>query len=110
MKKKILVKQKSKRKLFQDKDESTPNSEPRKKKKPGRKGTWSTETLDDLVDIICENENHKRKLILTNVPNTKNSEIYSNVIKELNMRRKDMGGFHFTVEQTRNKLKKLVST
>ena len=90
--KNLIEKQKSKGKLSEDKSQSTANSKPKKKKKPNRKATWSTKILDDFVDIICENENHKQKknkLIFTDAkPNTKNSEIYSDVIEELNMRTK----------------------
>ena len=36
------------------------------KKKVGRKNQWEEEVVDDLFDIILENEDYKRKLLLTN--------------------------------------------
>jgi hypothetical protein len=37
-----------------------------RKRKPGRKAIWSTNAVNDLVDIITSNESYQRKLIFTN--------------------------------------------
>ncbi len=44
---------------------------------PGKRGVkakWSDDCTDDLVDIICNNELYKRKLIFTNTKTAKNGE------------------------------------
>ena len=54
-------------------------------KKKGRKSQWSTNLTNDLIDMILEDDRLK-KLSLTNVKNSKNSEYYEKVIKELKER------------------------
>ena len=39
--------------------------------------------MDDLIDIICESDYCKRKLIFTNNKAQKNKEVYESVIKIL---------------------------
>ena len=87
-------------------------SKPGKKdnKKTGRKVVWPNEVLEDLVDVTAEYEDFKRKLIFTNIPNSKNSYVYNKVIEKVRDRmekRKDE--FKFMLEQTRNKFKKLIA-
>ena len=59
-----------------DSDKVVPDNDfnAKKEKSTGRKGgpksLWTTEMLDDLVDIIVSNERYKRKLIFTNCPTT----------------------------------------
>ena len=52
-------------------------------KKGGPRSLWTTEMLDDLVDIITNNERYKRKLIFTNCPTASNAEIYKEIVIEL---------------------------
>ena len=79
-------------------------------KKTGRKAVWPNEVLEDLVDVIAEDEDFKRKLIFTNVPNSKNSYVYNKVIEKVGDRMEKRGDeFEFTLEQTRNKFKKLIA-
>jgi translation initiation factor 1 (eIF-1/SUI1) len=80
------------------------------KKKKGRKTRWSTETLDDFVDIVTNDEYYKRKLIFTNTKNQQNGLIYEKILKELkdrcSARDEDID---FTAAQLRTKFKKCVS-
>ena len=57
----------------------------KKKKSAGRKATWSLTELEDLVDVICSNDDYRRKIIFTNnnQKNRKNSDMYSEIIKEV---------------------------
>ena len=57
--------------------------------------------------MISSSENYK-KLIFTETKNSKNAEIYTNVLKELVQRYRD-GSLPFSVDQCRNKFKKCVS-
>ena len=52
-------------------DESSSDNEEMKKilnigKKSGRRAQWEDQHVNDLVEIICENEYFRRKLIFTN--------------------------------------------
>ena len=80
-------------------------------KKGGPKSLWTTEMLDDLVDIIVSNERYKRKLIFTNCPTTSNAVVYQEIVKEMQRRYSQRGcTFDLTLAQTRNKFKKMMST
>ena len=82
----------------------------KEKKKSGRKCHWKESVVEDLVDIILEDEKYKEKLLLTNVKNVKNGELYSKVIVELKARceaRNEV--FEYDVKQTRNKFKRCVN-
>ena len=46
------------------------------------RSVWEERHINDLVDVICSREYYK-KLIFTNTKNSKNAEIYGNVLKEL---------------------------
>ena len=48
--------------------------EARKKKPKGRRPSWEEEAVDDLVNIICEDDYMKRKLIFENTENKRNSD------------------------------------
>ena len=59
-----------------------------------------------MINIILEDDRLKEKLLLTNVKNSKNSEHYEKVIKELKGRyhtRDEV--FEYDVKQTREKFK-----
>ena len=56
------------------------------KKRKGRKSQWSANLTNDLIDIILEDDRMKEKRLVTNVKNSKNSEFYEKVIKELKER------------------------
>ena len=64
-----------------------------------------------MVDIIvCNSDYYKKKIIFTNSKNSKNNDVYSKLQKELQARLEARGQeLQFTVEQVRNKLKKLIS-
>ena len=80
------------------------------KGKSGPKAMWSTEPLNDLVDIVANNDSYKRKLIFTNMPKASNAEVYRNIVKDMNSRCQERGKtFTLSVCQTRNKFKKLMS-
>ena len=57
--------------------------------------------------MICRSEYYK-KLIFTNTKNSKNAQIYGNVLKELGQRYEDRS-FLFSVYQFMNKFKKCIS-
>ena len=62
----------------------------RKKKRKGRRSLWEERHVNDLVDVICGSQYYKKKLIFTNTKNSKNAEIYANVLKELSQRNMTM--------------------
>ena len=77
------------------------------KKNAGRRSLWTSEHLDDMVDIITNSENFKRKLIFTNNKRATNSEIYKHVLEKI-MERHLL--FPFNLSQIRNKFKWCIST
>ena len=79
------------------------------KKKPGRKAKWSDSLINDMVDIIINDENYKRKLIFTNTKNQKNGDIYSKILGGMQKRSTARNeSVPFTVVQLRTKFKKLI--
>lgn len=82
----------------------------RSKRKRGKRSQWADEDLDDFVDIILNDENHKRKLIFQNTMSKANKGNYESIQKELKQRASVRGTvFNKTIQQMRNKFKKLVS-
>ena len=65
--------------------------------------------LDDLVDIICSDEETKKMLIFRNQKFAANNALYRKVVMELNQRIKGSFPFEVTFTQARNKFKKLIS-
>ena len=61
----------------------------RKKKRKGQRSVWEERHVNDLVDVICSSEYYKKKLIFTNTKNSKNAEIYANVLKKVVIRYED---------------------
>ena len=53
------------------------------RKENGRKSFWSEKNVNELIDIICEGEYYRKKLIFTNNKAVKNSEIYCKVVNKL---------------------------
>ena len=81
-----------------------------KRKRSGRKSTWHEEITNDLVDVVCEDEYFRKKIIFTNNKNTKNADVYNKVLRHLSARCKERGETcEFTVAQTRTKFKALVA-
>ena len=81
-----------------------------KKKKVGRKCHWKEEDVTDMVDIVCNSDYYKRKIIFTNSKNSKNKDVYSKLLKDMQERFEARGHeVPFTLVQVRNKLKKLIS-
>ena len=66
--------------------ESCPAVNSKRKGKPGRKATWSTDILNDLVDIITSSEYYQRKLIFTNTKTQNNAVIYEKILVDLKKR------------------------
>ena len=79
------------------------------KKKKGRKSFWSEDHVNELIDVICESEYYKRKLIFTNNKAVKNSELYCKIVSTVKSRLAGKGGFPFTVAQTRVKFKACIA-
>lgn len=81
-----------------------------KKKKVGRKSSWKEADITDMVDIVCNSDYYKKRIIFTNSKNSRNNEVYSKLLKDMQERFQLRGHeVRFTVEQVRNKLKKLIS-
>ena len=81
-----------------------------KKKKVGRKSSWKEDDITDMVDIVCNSDYYKKRIIFTNSKNSRNNEVYSKLLKDMQERFEARGHeVRFTVEQVRNKLKKLIS-
>ena len=55
----------------------------RSQKKKGRKSVWSEESINKVIDVICESDYYRKKLIFINNKATKNSEIYEKVTKDV---------------------------
>ena len=60
-----------------------------------------------MVDVVCESEYFRKKLIFTNNKPQKNKEVYGKVLEEL--KKRNDGDFPFTIEQIRVKFKSCVS-
>lgn len=81
-----------------------------KKKKVGRKSSWKEDDITDMVDIVCNSDYYKKRIIFTNSKNSRNNDVYSKLLKDMQERFEARGHeVRFTVEQVRNKLKKLIS-
>ena len=71
--------------------------------------TWSDVMLDDMVDIICSNEQFKKFLIFINQKCAASTNIFEKVAEEMNERAAADGRKNtITYSQIRNKFKKLV--
>ena len=76
------------------------------KKKAGRKSQWE-EIVDDLFNIILENEQYTRKLLLTNTKKVRNAECMKYVLSELRSRCIKHGcDLFYNVWQTKAKIKR----
>ena len=63
-----------------------------------------------MVDIVCNSDYYKTRIIFTNSKNSRNNEVYSKLLKDMQERFEARGHeVRFTVEQVRNKLKKLIT-
>ncbi len=75
-------------------------------KKKGRKSVWSEESINEVVDLICENDCYRKMLIFINDKETKNSEIYEKVLKYVQNRLASRNSkFPFTIAQMRIKFR-----
>ena len=78
-------------------------------KKPGRRGNWSTQATDDLIDIIVNDDHFKTKLIFQKTKNQQNGKLYENILKELKRRGSERGEqITFSVSQLRTTFRKCV--
>ena len=70
---------------------------------------WSNVMLDDMVDIICSNEQFKKFLIYRNQKCAANTNIFEKVAEEMNERAAADGRKNtITHSQIRSKFKELV--
>lgn len=84
-------------------------AQPKSKKKSGRRGNWSSENLDDFIDIIVNNDDYVEKLIFRNTKFQHNGIIHEKIRTELKRRSSERGEtMEFSVSQLRNKFKKCV--
>ena len=77
------------------------------KNKRGRRAKWEDKFVNDMVDVVCESEYFRKKLIFTNNKPQKNKEVCGKVLEEL--KKRNDGDFPFTIEQIRVKFKSCVS-
>ena len=84
----------------------------KRKKKAGRKSCWPEEAIDEVVNVICENEYYRKRLIFTNNKASKNLGMYSKIVNEVKVRfnERGTGSFKFTPVETRTKFKSCVAT
>ena len=81
-----------------------------RKKKQGRRPSWSATLEQDLVDIIASNHLYKQKLIYENMRKVPNTRMYEEIAKELGKRAEErQEKFEFDVTQIRNKFKTLTA-
>ena len=93
-----------------DSDSQDEEPEGKKKNKSGRKGRWSTDALNDFIDIVISNESYKQKLVFRKTKNQQNGMICEKRLKELKGRAAERDEvIIFTVAQMRTKFKKGVS-
>ena len=71
---------------------------------------WTTDAVNDLVNIITCNERYQRKLIFTNIKNQNNRVIYAEILAKLKERATKRGEtITFNIQQTRSKFKRCIS-
>lgn len=71
---------------------------------------WTTDAVNDLVDIIACNERYQRKLIFTNIKNQNSRVIYAEILAKLKERATERGEtITFNIQQTRSKFKSSIS-
>ena len=71
---------------------------------------FTSEAIDDFVDIVVSNEYFQRKLIFTNTKNQQNGLVYKKILTKLKAKCSARGAdINFTVSQLRTKFKKCVS-
>ena len=84
----------------------------KRKGRAGRKPRWPEEYVKEIVQIICENEYYRRRLIFKNSKASKNLEIYAKIVNQAKAYLSKSGGylehFDFTPVQTRTKFKACV--
>ena len=83
-----------------------------KKVKRGRKASWNEDQITDMIDIIVNDDEMVKKLIFTNTKKASNSEVFKNVLTQLNEKYNAATGkdFPFVVAQIGNEFKWCVST
>ena len=76
-----------------------------KKAKSGRKACWNEDQITDVINIIVNDDELVKKLIFTNIKKARNSEVFKNVLTQLNEKYNATTGkdFPFVVAQMRNK-------
>ena len=81
-----------------------------KKRCKGRKSTWPEQHVNDMINVICSNDNLTRKLIFQNTKNTRNGDLFKKVVEDSQKACQERGeNFEFDVKQSRTKFKSCVS-
>ncbi len=79
-------------------------------KKALRKANWSEVAVDELVDVVCQNEAFRKRLIFTNNKASKNLEIYKKIVKQVENRMQErQQRFEYSTEQTHTKFKACIA-
>ena len=82
----------------------------RKRKKAERKSCWPEDFVEEVVNVVCESEYYRKKLMFTNCKATKSLEIYCRIVKEVkNHLSENNKIFDFTAVQTRTKFKSCIA-
>jgi len=81
-----------------------------KKKKSGTKAIWPQSVVTDMIDIILDTPEIKKRLFTSISSNKRNKEVFQQVINILEERCAANGtSFMFNVEQTRRKFRNCIS-
>ena len=76
-----------------------------KKRCKGRKSTWPEQHVNDMINVICSNDNLARKLIFQNTKNTRNGDLFKKVVEDSKKACQERDEtFEFDVKQARTKI------
>ena len=79
-------------------------------RKRGRRSCWPDTFVNEVVEVICEKQHYRKKLIYTNNKASKNLELYTEIVEAVKQKCKERGKlFNFSPVQTRTKFKACVA-
>ena len=81
-----------------------------RRKSSMEKALWSTDAVNDLLDIVPCNKYYQRNLICTNRKNQNNGIIYGEILDKLKERENDRGeNIAFAIQKIRIKFKRCLN-
>ena len=79
-------------------------------RKRGRRSCWPDTFVHEVVEVICEKQHYRKKLIYTNNKASNNVDLYTEIVEAVKQRCKERGKlFNFSPVQTRTKFKACVA-